>query len=106
MTAAHRILNNSGERRIECGGEVFAEDDLCEALWLVNIELRRRLAKARTDRCQAPDRAVRSASLRSAERGGLEPPLTANLPPFQALPVFVVIRSRRGLAFRVAPHPA
>src|SRR5208337_3629318 len=32
MTAAHRILNNSGELRIESGGQVFAEDELCEAL--------------------------------------------------------------------------
>ena len=40
MTIAHRILNNSGERRIESGGRVFAEDELSEALWLVNIELR------------------------------------------------------------------
>lgn len=40
MTAAYRILNNSGELRIETGGRIFAEDELREALWLVNIELR------------------------------------------------------------------
>ncbi len=40
MTAAYRILNNSAELRIETGGRIFAEDELREALWLVNIELR------------------------------------------------------------------
>ena len=40
MTKAYRILNNSGEIHIEFAGRAFAEDELREALWLVNIELR------------------------------------------------------------------
>lgn len=40
MTTAYRILNNSDELRIEFGGQTYAEDTLCEALWLVNVELR------------------------------------------------------------------
>ena len=45
MTTAYRILNNSGEPRIEFDGQSFAEDELREALWLVNIELRAGLPK-------------------------------------------------------------
>jgi hypothetical protein len=45
MTTAYRVLNNSGEPRIEFNGQIFAEDELSEALWLVNIELRSGLPK-------------------------------------------------------------
>ena len=45
MTIAYRILNNSDELHIEFGGQIYAEDTLCESLWLVNIELRGGLPK-------------------------------------------------------------
>jgi|GEM_PF-4927924 hypothetical protein len=41
MTKAYRIQNN----RIESNGQSFAEDELHEAIWLVNIELRAGLPK-------------------------------------------------------------
>jgi len=66
MTAAHRILNNSGERRIESGGQVFAEDELCEALWLVNVELRAGLP--RRERIEARRQIARYEALLSALR--------------------------------------
>ncbi len=40
MTIAYRILNNSGELRIESCGQTYAEDGLHEAIWLCNMELR------------------------------------------------------------------
>jgi hypothetical protein len=68
MTTAHRILKTSGELRIESGGQFFAEDELREALWLVNIELRAGLpgreqieAKRQIARYQALIAALRSA---------------------------------------------
>ncbi len=66
MTAAHRILNNSGERRSESSGQVFAEDELCEALWLVNIELRAGLP--RRERIEARRQIARYEALLSALR--------------------------------------
>jgi hypothetical protein len=66
MTAVHRILNNTGERRIESGGEAFAEDELCEALWLVNIELRAGLP--RRERIEARRQIAQYEALLSALR--------------------------------------
>jgi hypothetical protein len=66
MTAAHRILNNSGERRIECGGTAFAEDELREALWLVNMELRAGLP--RREQIEARRQIARYEQLLSALR--------------------------------------
>ena len=40
MTVSYRIQRNSDVLRIECGGQIFAEDELREAIWLVNMELR------------------------------------------------------------------
>jgi hypothetical protein len=45
MTNSYRILKNAGDNRIEFGGQSYAEDKLCEAIWLVNIELRNGLPK-------------------------------------------------------------
>ena len=45
MTTTYRILNNSDEPRIEFEGQIFAEDELHEAIGLVNIELRTGLPK-------------------------------------------------------------
>lgn len=35
MTATYRILNLSGEFRIECEGRIYGEDMLCEELLLI-----------------------------------------------------------------------
>jgi hypothetical protein len=40
MTTSYRILRNNGVLRIECSGQIFAEDELREAIWLVSMELR------------------------------------------------------------------
>jgi hypothetical protein len=40
MTIAYRIHNNSDFLRIECCGQTYSEDELHEAIWLHNIELR------------------------------------------------------------------
>jgi hypothetical protein len=66
MTAAHRILNNSGERRIDCGGAIFAADELHEALWLVSMELRAGLP--RRERIEARRQIARYEALLSALR--------------------------------------
>jgi hypothetical protein len=66
MTAAHRILNISGERRIESRGTAFAGDELCEALWLVSIELRAGLP--RRERIEAKRQIARYEALLSALR--------------------------------------
>jgi hypothetical protein len=39
MTTSYRILKTSGGLRIECGGEIYAEDQLYEAIWLYNQEV-------------------------------------------------------------------
>ncbi len=66
MTITHRILNNSGERRIELDGRAFAEDELREALWLVNIELRAGLP--RREQIEARRQIARYEGLLSALR--------------------------------------
>ena len=45
MTIAYRILKTAGENRIEFDGQIYAEDELHEAIWLVNMELRNGLPK-------------------------------------------------------------
>jgi len=45
MTISHRIFQNTGDNRIECNGQIYAEDELHEAIWLVNRELRAGLPK-------------------------------------------------------------
>lgn len=40
MTSTSRILQTSCENRIAFGGRIFNEDQLCEDIWLLNIELR------------------------------------------------------------------
>lgn len=45
MTNSYRIQKNAGDISIEYLGQIYAEDELCEALWLVNIELRNGLPK-------------------------------------------------------------
>ncbi|MDD4616740.1 MAG: hypothetical protein PHW76_06480 [Alphaproteobacteria bacterium] len=45
MTISHQIQNIAGVLRIEYQGHFYAEDELREAIWLVNIELRNGLPK-------------------------------------------------------------
>jgi len=45
MTISYRIFQTTGDNRIECNGQIYAEDDLHEAIWLVNRELRTGLPK-------------------------------------------------------------
>ena len=66
MTISYRISNNSGEPRIEFDGQVFAEDELYEALWLVNIELRGGLS--RRERADAKREIAQYEELLSALR--------------------------------------
>jgi len=40
MTISYRILQTAGDNRIEFCGQTYAEDELQEAIWLVNRELR------------------------------------------------------------------
>ena len=39
MTVSYRILRNAKGLRIVSNGETFAEDELHEAIWLVNREI-------------------------------------------------------------------
>lgn len=45
MTISYRILQTAGDARIEFEGYAYAEDELHEAIWLHNIELRGGLNK-------------------------------------------------------------
>ena len=45
MTISYRIFQTNGNNRIEFSGLLYAEDDLHEAIWLVNRELRAGLPK-------------------------------------------------------------
>ena len=45
MNTSHQIQNISGVLRIEHQGYFYAEDELREAIWLINIELRNGLPK-------------------------------------------------------------
>ena len=45
MTISYRILQTTGYNRIEFSGQTYAEDELHEAIWLVNMELRDGLPK-------------------------------------------------------------
>ena len=63
MTKAYRIQNN----RIEFSGQSFAEDELHEAIWLVNIELRAGLPKG--EQIEARQRIKQYEAMLSALRG-------------------------------------
>jgi hypothetical protein len=45
MTISYRILNSYAYPVIEFGGQVYGEEDLCDAIWLVQKELRHGLPK-------------------------------------------------------------
>jgi hypothetical protein len=40
MTISYRIINANHDPRIECRGQIYGLEDLCEAIWLINMELR------------------------------------------------------------------
>ncbi len=39
MSIAYRILTDYAEARIECEGQIYGLEDLCDAIWHLNIEL-------------------------------------------------------------------
>jgi hypothetical protein len=40
MTISYRIINANHDPRIECRRQIYGLEDLCEAIWLINMELR------------------------------------------------------------------
>ena len=54
MTISYRILHSYAYPVIECGGQIYGEEDLCDAIWLVQKELRHGLPKKEqiVARCQ------------------------------------------------------
>ena len=40
MTISYRIINANHDTRIEFCGQIYGLEDLCEAIWLINMELR------------------------------------------------------------------
>lgn len=46
MTIPYRILKTSGELRIECNDQIFAEDELCEEIWLNTMEIKAGLPRS------------------------------------------------------------
>jgi hypothetical protein len=72
MTIAQRILKTGGENRIEFGGRLYAEDELHEAIWLLNRELRYGLPKS--ERIEAQGQITQYQELLKALRSaGLGP---------------------------------
>ena len=45
MTISYRLLQTAGYNRIECGGQIYNEDQLHEDIWLINREIRAGLPK-------------------------------------------------------------
>jgi len=45
MTNSYQIQHNADDIRIEYLGQIYAEDELNEAIWLANIELRNGLPR-------------------------------------------------------------
>jgi len=45
MTISYRIINANHDPRIECRGQIYGLEDLCEAIWLNNMEIRAGLPK-------------------------------------------------------------
>ena len=66
MTISYRIQQNAGDICIEYQGHLYAEDELNEALWLVNIELRNGLP--RRERIEAKRQIAQFKTLLAAFR--------------------------------------
>ncbi len=45
MTLSYRIFQTNADNRIQFNGEIYAEDELHEAIWLIKMELRAGLPK-------------------------------------------------------------
>ena len=45
MTISYHIINANHDPRIECRGQIYGLEDLCEAIWLINREIRAGLPK-------------------------------------------------------------
>ena len=67
MTTSYRILQTAGDNRIEFSGQIYAEDELCEAIWLVNMELRAGLP--RRERTEAQHEIRQYQAMLDALRG-------------------------------------
>ena len=67
MTVSYRIRRNTGVLRIEYDGEIFAEDELHEAIWLVNRELRS-LGLSRREQIEAKRQITQYGELLAALR--------------------------------------
>lgn len=67
MTISYRILQTTADNRIEFRGRIYAEDELQEAIWLVNMELRNGLPK--NERIEAQDQIRQYDELLAALRG-------------------------------------
>ncbi|MDD4616375.1 MAG: hypothetical protein PHW76_04560 [Alphaproteobacteria bacterium] len=67
MNTSHQIQNIEGVLRIDYQGYFYAEDELREAIWLANIELRNGLPKG--ERIEAECQIVQYERLLNALRG-------------------------------------
>ena len=66
MTISYRILQTAGDNRIEFRGQTYAADELHEAIWLVNMELRNGLPKR--ERIEAQHQITRYEAMLNALR--------------------------------------
>ena len=66
MAISYRILQTAGDNRIEFCGQIYAEDELREAIWLVNMELRNGLPQ--NERIEAQDQIRQYGELLAALR--------------------------------------
>ena len=69
MTISYRILQTAGDNRIEFCGQIYAEDELHEAIWLVNRELRAACRRASGSRLNVRSRSMRRFSTPCGARG-------------------------------------
>ena len=81
MTISYRILQTAGDNRIECCGQIYGADELHEAIWLVNMELRYGLPKK--ERIEAKRQIRQYNELLTALRGAgpYSPRLSVPTPP-------------------------
>ena len=68
MTNSHRIFGYPDFLRIEHDGQIFSEDELHEAIWLVNMEIRGAYLTKR-ERAEAKREIAQYETLLAALRG-------------------------------------
>jgi hypothetical protein len=66
MTISYRILNMNGNAVAECGGQIYGLEDLCDAIWLTNKEIRGGLPKR--ERVQAQNQIAHYEAMLDALR--------------------------------------